>query len=63
MKGIIGEYFFQFGVTMTAAVLLSLLEALTLTPMRCAQFLEAGERTTRIGKVFEWALHQTRLFY
>jgi HAE1 family hydrophobic/amphiphilic exporter-1 len=63
MKGIIGKYFFQFGVTMTAAVLLSLLEALTLTPMRCAQFLEAGERTTRIGKVFEWGLHQTKLFY
>ncbi|MFM8268564.1 MAG: efflux RND transporter permease subunit, partial [Pseudomonadota bacterium] len=63
MKGIIGKYFFQFGVTMTAAVLLSLLEALTLTPMRCAQFLEAGERTTKIGKMFEWILHQTKVFY
>lgn len=63
MKGIIGKYFFQFGVTMTAAVLLSLLEALTLTPMRCSQFLEAGERTTRIGKSFEWLLHQTKAFY
>lgn len=63
MKGIIGKYFFQFGVTMTAAVLLSLLEALTLTPMRCAQFLEAGERTTKLGKLFEWSLHQTKLFY
>lgn len=48
---------------MTAAVLLSLLEALTLTPMRCAQFLEAGERTTKLGKLFEWSLHQTKLFY
>ncbi len=48
MKGIIGKFFFQFGVTMSAAVLLSLLEALTLSPMRCSQFVDAG-RTTRIG--------------
>ncbi len=34
MSGIIGRFFFQFGVTMTAAVALSLLEAVTLTPMR-----------------------------
>ena len=32
MKGIIGKFFFQFGVTMSVAVMLSLLEALTLTP-------------------------------
>lgn len=40
MKGIIGRYFFQYGITVTAAVLFSLLEALTLTPMRCSKFLE-----------------------
>lgn len=39
MKGIIGKYFYQYGVTVTIAVLLSLLEALTLTPMRCSRFL------------------------
>jgi HAE1 family hydrophobic/amphiphilic exporter-1 len=44
MKGVIGRYFFQYGITVTAAVLLSLLEALTLTPMRCAQYLSAGEK-------------------
>jgi HAE1 family hydrophobic/amphiphilic exporter-1 len=42
MKGVIGRFFFQFGVTISAAVLLSLVEALTLTPMRCSQFLSAG---------------------
>lgn len=36
MDGIIGKFFFQFGVTMCAAVLLSLLEAVTITPMRAA---------------------------
>jgi multidrug efflux pump len=50
MKGIIGKYFFQFGVTISVAVLLSLLEALTLTPMRCSRFLQVGARQGRIGK-------------
>src|SRR3989338_5282741 len=53
MKGIIGAFFFQFGVTITAAVALSLLEALTLTPMRCSQFLDVGPRRTFFGKGVE----------
>jgi HAE1 family hydrophobic/amphiphilic exporter-1 len=44
MKGIIGKFFFQFGVTIAVAVLISLLEALTLAPMRCSRFLEVGHR-------------------
>jgi hydrophobe/amphiphile efflux-1 (HAE1) family protein len=44
MKGIIGKFFFQFGVTISVAVLISLLEALTLAPMRCSRFLELGHR-------------------
>ena len=32
MSGVIGQYFFQFGVTLSIAVLLSLLGALTVTP-------------------------------
>jgi multidrug efflux pump len=44
MKGIIGKFFFQFGVTISVAVLISLLEALTLAPMRCSRFLEVGKR-------------------
>ncbi|HNX68926.1 MAG TPA: efflux RND transporter permease subunit [Candidatus Omnitrophota bacterium] len=53
MQGIVGKYFLQFGITITVAVFLSLLEALTLAPMRCSQFLEVGERSTRFGKKFE----------
>jgi len=34
-------------------VLLSLVEALTLTPMRCAQFVESGRRSTRLGRAFD----------
>lgn len=44
MKGIIGRFFYQYGITVTVAVLLSLLEALTLTPMRCARFLQSAKK-------------------
>jgi hydrophobe/amphiphile efflux-1 (HAE1) family protein len=53
MKGLIGKYFFQFGVTISVAVILSLLEALTLTPMRCSRFLEVGARQGRVGQAAE----------
>ena len=39
LQGLIGKFLFQFGVTISAAVALSLVEAITLTPMRCSQFL------------------------
>jgi len=50
MSGIIGKYFLEFGVTISIAVILSLLEALTLTPMRCSQFLEINERNGIISR-------------
>lgn len=50
MSGIIGKFFYQYGVTISIAVALSLLEALTLTPMRCSQFLQVGARHTYFGK-------------
>lgn len=60
MDGIIGKFFFQFGVTMTAAVLLSLLEAVTITPMRSAAFLSAEPKVSKfeayLDHLFEkWA--------
>ncbi|MBX7183609.1 MAG: efflux RND transporter permease subunit [Vicinamibacteria bacterium] len=55
MKGIIGKFFFQFGVTISIAVLLSLLEALTLTPMRCSRFLQVGEKRGPIGRFVDRA--------
>lgn len=48
MTGIIGKFFFQFGVTMSAAVLLSLLEAVTITPMRAAALLGKNHKTSRL---------------
>jgi len=55
MRGMIGAFFFQFGVTISVAVLLSLLEALTLTPSRCAQFMDAGGERAWLGRVADRA--------
>jgi len=63
MSGVIGKFFFQFGVTMTAAVLLSLLEALTLTSMRSAEFVQVGERNTRFGHAVDKLFHRSAAFY
>jgi len=63
MSGVIGKFFFQFGVTMTVAVSLSLLEALTLTPMRASQFVEAGSRTTRIGRAADFTFRTVAALY
>ena len=62
MQGIIGKFFFQFGITMTAAVMLSLLEALTLTPMRCSQFVDA-ERSLWIGRAMDALMERARRSY
>jgi HAE1 family hydrophobic/amphiphilic exporter-1 len=40
MSGVMGKFFYQFGVTLSIAVAISLFEALTFTPMRCSQFLD-----------------------
>ena len=47
MDGIIGKFFFQFGVTMCACVLLSLLEAVTITPMRAAALLSSEPKISK----------------
>lgn len=63
MDGIMGAFLYQFGVTMSAAVMISLLEALTLTPMRAAQFSGSHQRRTRFGQFFEKSYSQTHDFY
>ncbi len=40
IDGVLGKFIFQFGVTISCAVLFSLFESLTLTPMRCSQVME-----------------------
>ncbi|EAU61754.1 efflux RND transporter permease subunit, partial [Stigmatella aurantiaca] len=52
MKGIIGRFFLQFGVTLCVAVLLSYVEAITLAPARCAQLLKTSREHR--GRVGQW---------
>jgi len=54
MKGVIGKFFLQFGVVLCCAVLLSYLEAMTLAPARCAQFLSTDRtQRSRIGRAVD----------
>lgn len=63
MEGIVGRFLFEFGVTLSAAVMISLLEALTLTPMRAAQFKGSIQRTSKFGMFFEGSVSRLREFY
>ncbi len=48
MEGVIGKFLFQFGITMSAAVILSLVEAVTITPMRAAAFLKTEKKFSKL---------------
>ncbi len=59
MQGVIGRFFFQFGVTLSVAVMLSYFEAITLAPARCSQMLTTSrEGRSRVGRAadraFSW---------
>jgi len=56
MEGSIGLFFFQFGITVTVAVLLSLVISLTITPMLCALFLSVREMRRRAPRASGGAL-------
>ncbi len=43
MEGIIGRFFFEFGITVAFAVLISLFVAFTLTPMLSSRWLHKGD--------------------
>lgn len=53
MDGIIGKYFFEFGITISVAVGLSYIEAITLTPMRTSKFMEEVGRQSKLGQVID----------
>jgi HAE1 family hydrophobic/amphiphilic exporter-1 len=50
MKGMIGQFLFEFGISVASAILISLFVALTLTPMLCSRILKV--RPTH-GRVYE----------
>lgn len=64
MGGIVGRLFREFAVTLSVAVLVSLMVSLTLTPMMCATLLDQHSANKKPGlisraceKVFDW-LHE-----
>ncbi|MFP5384481.1 MAG: efflux RND transporter permease subunit [Bacteriovoracia bacterium] len=63
MEGIIGKYFFQFGITISVAVGLSYIEAITLTPMRTSRFMEESNRTTKLGQAMDHLFDRLIVFY
>jgi multidrug efflux pump len=51
MTGIVGRLFREFAITLSAAVAVSLIVSLTLTPMMCARLLKS-EAETRHGRLY-----------
>jgi len=56
MEGIMGRFFYQFGVTVAVAVLISYLVSMTLTPMLSARILKEHEAQGRISRAIEGVL-------
>ena len=58
MSGIVGRLFREFAVTMTVAILISMMISLTGTPMMCAYLLKAQERHGRLYHASERAFQR-----
>jgi multidrug efflux pump len=55
MGGIIGRIFREFAITLSAAVLVSLVVSLTLTPMMCARYLRVQNDDETSNVIFRWS--------
>ncbi|MGD8440756.1 MAG: efflux RND transporter permease subunit, partial [Holophagae bacterium] len=53
MKGMIGQFLFEFGISVAAAILISLFVALTLTPMLCSRILRVQPKHGRLYDILE----------
>ena len=69
MSGILGRLFREFAITITAAILISGIVSITLTPMLCSRFIRAAtlhakgrfarfmeRQFTRLFRTYEWSL-------
>jgi len=64
MGGVVGLLMREFAVTLSAAVLISLLLTLTLTPMLCGRFLKAPKPpTNRFTRTIDRGFHNLELGY
>ena len=53
MSGLMGRFFYEFGFTVAAAVLISLFISLTLTPMLCSRFLKTSKEAGIVKRLFD----------
>jgi multidrug efflux pump len=54
MAGIVGRLFREFSITLSVAVLISLVVSLTTTPMMCSRFIRHNEPQSQ-GALFRWS--------
>jgi multidrug efflux pump len=54
MGGIVGRLFREFAVTLSVAILVSLLLSLSLTPMMCAKFLRSADKEKH-GRIYRFS--------
>ena len=55
MGGLVGRLFREFAITLSAAILVSLVISLTTTPMMCAFLIDPAKPRDRQGRVGRWA--------
>lgn len=53
MEGLVGQFFYEFGMTVTFTVVVSTMIALFLSPMLCARILKLGKKTGRFYQASE----------
>lgn len=63
MEGLIGRFFYQFGVTVAVAVLISYAVSMTLTPALSAKLLRAHEHPGAVSRAIERLLLAIESFY
>lgn len=70
MKGIVGQFFFEFGITVAFAVLVSLFVSFTMDPMLSSRWYDPAVETTikrrglaRVLETFDNRFMDLRLFY
>ncbi len=65
MPGMIGRFFFEFGMTVSFTVVASTFTALTLTPMLCSRYLKVSEHSqgNSLYRAIEWVFKKLEALY
>lgn len=63
MKGVVGKFFYEFGLTVTFTIVISTFIAVSLSPMMCSRILKVTKQHGRFFTATEKALVWTESFY